>query len=62
MTRKLIKDKDSEMTTLLTAVEEALVNPVNTHVDQLIDAQVMHSVRAQSADVFRCYVVNAHGH
>ena len=39
--------------------EYDLVDAVNPHADQLIDAEVVNSPRAHVADVFRCHIVNA---
>ena len=41
-------------------IDNALIDPVNPHIDQLIDAQIPHPPRAHVGDVFRGDVVNPH--
>ncbi len=37
-----------------------LIDALNAHAYELIDAQIFHAMRFQVADVLRCDAVNAH--
>ena len=39
---------------------QQLVDAVNAHADQLVDAEVMDSARLHVGDVFRCDVMDSH--
>src|SRR6516164_362125 len=38
------------------------VDAVNAHADELVDRQILHPVRLEAGDVFRCDAMDAHGH